>query len=458
VGLCACGDGRPPPPPPPDGSGRDGGDLDAAPADGGGPGRSDAGPILPPADVEVVLPYLGPEHVERFEVNAQPAELDVLFSIDTTGSFGEEIDAIQADLDAIIEAIARRVEETSYGVSRFEDFPEPPWGGDDDRPFELVTRITSDRGRVGSAMASLDRPLGNGGDAPESGAEALYQIATGDGYRSGGRTIVAGLTGDPPSGGGDVGGAGFRESALRVVVHVTDAPTHGPADYEPSFPGTRSLDDAIDALRDIEARVVGIASGEPARPHLDRLALDTGATIAPVAGQCPTGIDGAPRAPIAGVCPLVFDIDQDGTGLSDAIVDGLVGLVETVRYGEVWGEARDDRLRFVRAIAAVEAEPPAGVAPPGLADLRPADDGIADTFTDVRSGTRLLLEARLRNETIPPADYDQVFRVTIEVLGDGLVLDRRTVRIIVPRGRLAPDAGLPDAGSPDAGPADASSD
>ena len=65
-----------------------------------------------------------------------------------------------------------------------------------------------------------------------------------------------------------------------------------------------------------------------------------------------------------------------------------------------------------------------------------------DTFVEVRRGTELEFVARLQNDRIPPADYDQVFRVTIEVLGDGLVLAEKVVRIIVPRGRLQMDAGV----------------
>ena len=60
----------------------------------------------------------------------------------------------------------------------------------------------------------------------------------------------------------------------------------------------------------------------------------------------------------------------------------------------------------------------------------------------------------LRNESIPPADYDQYFNLELTILGDGVVLERRRLRVVVPRGRL--DAGTPDAGALDAGPLDAS--
>ncbi|MDQ3037757.1 MAG: hypothetical protein M3Y87_35515, partial [Myxococcota bacterium] len=233
---------------------QDGGD---SPIDGGYR-RPDGGPRLPSADLEVTLPYRGPEVRLPLEVGADLGTLDVFLSIDTTGSFGGEIDALQRDLiDRIVPALASRVPDVALGVGRFEDFPVGPFGSEGDAPFDLVSAVTTDLGRVGSAVASLDDPLGLGGDGPESGAEALWQIATGAGYSHGGVSYVAPYRGDAAPGGGTIGGVGFREGALRVVVHVTDAPSHGPSDYASSFPGTHSLEQAAEALRGIDARVIG---------------------------------------------------------------------------------------------------------------------------------------------------------------------------------------------------------
>lgn len=463
VALWGCDEDRPSAAPDRDGGGgRDAAVAEAGTRDGGPPARRDGGPVFPPVDLEVALPYRGPEETLAIAVSADPGRLDVQLSMDTTGSFGEEIDAIQADLEGrIVPDLAARVEDVAFGVSRFEDFPAEPWGTAGDVPFELLTAITTDLRRVASAVASLDSPLGHGGDAPESGAEALYQIATGEGYRHGGRTIVRAFTGAAAPGGGTLGGVGFREGALHVVVHVTDAPAHAPEDYGSTFPGTHSSTDAADALSEIGARVVGIASGDIARPHLEQLALATGAVTPADGGRCATGIDGEPRPPVGSVCPLVFGVASDGTGLSGTIVDAIVELVNGVAYDEVYGDAIDDPLGFVRSIEASEAEAPAGVPAPGLADRRPAGDGVDDTFLDVRAGTRLVFVAHLANRTLPPADYDQVFHVAVEIRGGELLLARRRIRVIVPRGRLdagtSADAGL-DATAPADGGLDAASD
>lgn len=461
VGLAlvlACGDDSPPP-----AGRRDAGplpfDASTEPFDDAGTdaGRRGDEPLLPAADLEVVLPYFGPEVVLERTVDGRPARLDVHFSIDTTGSFGDEIDTLQSDLrNVIVPALEARVDDVAFGVSRFEDFPIAPFGAPTDSPFELLTPMTRRRSEVLTAVARLDQPLGAGGDTPESGFEALFQIASGEGLTSRGQTWIAPYTGS------GAGGVGFRDGAIRAVVHVTDAPSHGPDDYGSSL-GAHSFADATAALRDIGARVLGIASHPSARPDLERIARETSALIAPIDGGCPHGVDGAQVALVAGQCPLVFDIETNGRGLTDAIVDAIVGLLDATSWAEVYGRS-DDRLGFVTAIEATGATPPTGVSPPTLEDRRPTD-GVDDTYLDVRSGVRLGFDLRLRNTTVPPADYDQVFRVRFEIVGDTTVLDVLTVRVIVPAGRL--DAGLgadagvdagADAGTDDAGPDDAGTD
>jgi hypothetical protein len=428
-------------------------DADLAPEDGGYH-RPDA-LVLPPADLAVVLPYGGAEATIDLEAGASLGRLDVVFSIDATGSFGGEIDALQSDLSGrIVPALEASVPDVAFAVARFEDMPFDPFGVDTDRPYELLTAVTTDPSRVSSAVAQLDLPLGNGGDLPEAGYEALYQIATGDGLEARGEELAIPWSGRAAIGGGTEPGVGFRTGALRVVVHVTDAPAHEASDYETVIPGTHGSRDALAAMVAAGIHFIGVASGAPARPHLEALALGTGSVVPPEAGGCHTGRRGALLPPTSAGCVLVFDVDSDGTGLSDAIVGAIGDLTDTLSYDEAYGEAVDDRLAFVRAIEAVSAMPPDGGTPPTRADLRPPGDGIDDTFQDVRSGTDVVFRAHLQNLTVAPADYEQVFRVVIRVIGDGLVLVERTVRITVPSGRL--DAGAVDAGAADAGAADAS--
>jgi hypothetical protein len=406
--------------------------------------RLDGGPVLPEADEEIVLPYLGPEATRSLSLGGDVGTLDVFFLVDTTGSFAGEIDQLQATLlDRILPDLRARIRDVAVGVGSFEDFPGGRFGSEEDRPFTLESPVTTDDRRVGRAVAELDQPLGMGGDVQESLFEALYQAATGQGYPG----VVAPFRGPAAIGGGTLGGAGFREDAFRVAVTVTDAPSHRPADYGSLFPGTRGLAEATDALVLQGIRVLGISSGFGGREDLEALALGTGAVAPPSGGECATGLAGAANAPVGDVCPLVYDIREDGTGLDTAVTDAIVDLLRTVEYDAVTVEADDD-FGFVAAVETAEAISPEGAAPPGTDDRQPPE-GVDDTFVAVPTGASLRFTVRLRNTTIPPADYDQIFRIALRVVGDGVTLTSRTLRIVVPFGR--PDAGPVDGGLVDGG-------
>lgn len=413
-------------------------------------------PRFPPVDFEVILPYLGDPVTIRRSVGARSNKLDVHFNFDTTGSFSEEIDALQNDLAGrIVPAVEDRVDDVAFGVSHFEDFPVEPFGAPGDEAFEVLTPITTSRSRLASAVSGL-RNLGNGGDSPEAGFESLYQIATGDGYRYRGLTYIR----ESDDG---IGGVAFRDDALRVVLHATDAPSHSGDDYLPSLVGVRGQNAAVAALREHAIKVIGIVTTEQARSNLTPLVRATGAVVRSEDGRCRTGLGGAERSAAAdGTCSLVFDVGSDGAGLSDAVVSSIVDLLNGVAFGEVYGRAQDDPFAFVRTVLAISAR--AEGAAPGLADRRPAD-GQDDTFLDVRFGTELVFEAVLENRTLPGADYDQVLSLQIDIVGDSQLLDSFSVRVTVPamdRRDAGTDAGVVDAGrdggNPDGGNLDAGSD
>jgi hypothetical protein len=433
--------------------------LDAGPESDAGTALppEDPGPALPVPDLVFVLPLGGPDQTTDLDFTVGIRSLDVHFSVDTTGSFGGEIDELQESLlDVVLPGIRARVADATFGVSRFEDFPVEPFGDVDDRPFRLLQGQTTDDGRAASGVARLE-PLGNGFDAPEASPEALYQIATGEGLRLSGAQIVAPFERDDAA--GSLGGAGFREGALPVVVQVTDAPPHDDDSYRPPI-DAHSLGEVERALRDLGARVVGIASGEAARPYLERIARATSAVASPDHGRCQTGVDGAARDPDGDdVCPLVFDIEGSGQGLSGTIVDAVEALLETIVFDVVSVVILDDELGFVEDALPLEADAPAGTPEPGLADLEPpGGDGALDSFTSVRSGTRLRFRLVLANDVVRPSDYEQVFLLRARIVADGeTILDERRIQVVVPP--AAPlDAG-PDASSGvDAGPADAGTD
>jgi len=395
--------------------------------------------ILPPDD-----PSGEKAATLTFDTNIRRA--DVHINVDTTGSMSGEINNIQSSITSdIIPGIRDFIPDSAFGASEFEDFPIAGFGnprcrgvGVSDLPFQLLQQVTTRQSQVNAAIRELDMPLGCGSDLPESGYEALYQIVSGDGVAWPGGSVAA-FDSDPTTpGGGDIGGVGFRTDAFPIVIHVTDAVSHVVGDYTAAgIPGAHSRDDTVDGFRDIRARLIGIASRTEARAHLVDLALATETYIPPSdAGTCATGIAGAPNPPETlmdgtSVCPLVFDARENGSGLADTLVDAVNDLVTSIRLDTVSIRVVDDPNGFIQATIPRSATPPDGADPPTVADLD--GDSIFDSFVDLTPGTVVAFTILAYNDAVPRMEVDQVFTVTLQVVGDGItVLDEKEVVIIVP--------------------------
>lgn len=397
---------------------------------------SDPASGIPSDDFYFVLPYEGPAQEGVLDFSTTLRQADVFFSVDTTGSFGEEIAAIQEAIGTtIVPGVRDVIEDPAFGVGRFEDFPIEPFGLPSDLPFELLQPITTSVKKI-SAGVDLLPPAGGGLDTPEAGMEALYQWASGTGIPE------AGLA---PFWPGDIGGAGFRKDSLPILVQITDARSHMPKDYTAAGIATRGPKAAVAALRGIGARVIGVRSTEnlgneyDPRAEMEDLALQTRATIPPNSkGKCRTGIDGAARDPVADggadVCPLVFDVRPDGTGLADAIVAAIQRLaslasldISAVPVGEpegLRGEVLPPGTDTADFIESILPEPPA-----------PAGSRIdGDVFRDVRPGSTVSFRLRARNDFVEHTAEVQLFTIDIHVLGDAVtVLDVRNVYVVVPK-------------------------
>lgn len=397
------------------------------------------------------LPFRGPEENDILEFSTEVANGDVVFNMDTTGSMSQEIGALRRTLSSvIIPEMGARLDAPAYSVSYFDDFPCGSFGNSGDLPWALLQRITLSRG---DAQAAVDRlPNHNGGDYYESGFEALYQIATGEGTNDCRSNIVPPF--DPGAGyiegvsDGWIGGVGFREGALPMIVHVTDAPSQSRGG---SYPYGHTREEAYAALGAIGAKVIGVASGADARADTEQMATATNALVPAcawdglrpggcAAGQCCTGINGSGRGPNgSGLCPLVFDISGAGAGLDSSIVSGISALinfapitVSTVLRTDP--EASIDTTCFLKSITPDSAIPRAGSCStiPEAADLD--GDGTLDGFTNVTPGTQLFFQVVAQNQDcMPPSDEPLVFIAYIDVIGDGTtVLDTQLVTILVP--------------------------
>ncbi len=445
------------------------------------------------------LPPMGMARTDELTFEPTIQKADVFFLVDTTGSMGGEINNLQASLTSLITSIRGTIPDTAFGVGRVDDFPVSSYGSAPDLPFTLEQRITTTDADVRAGVNALDMPLHRGADGPESQIESLYQVATGDGFRSRtGATWTPAFDGDTgfdaSAGHGRIGGAGFRDDALPIVIMATDITFHRnwmdttvDAADPLTWCGDRATDSCdayratdfgsamdqmpktraqtLTALNDIGAKVLGIVSegtsGSDQRTELSAFSVQTNSYIEPTRGMCSTGPSGGLRAPdmvdpdgagplpATALCPLVYSISSSGSGLSDSIGDAIEDLTSFVSFATLHTEARDDADTpidesrfFIRGIP-VSADPATCMPAPTVADRLagsppvPGTDGTFDSFTSVNPGCLVTFQIVARNDGFVPAMCeDQLFNLRVIVVGDDVVeADSRTVVVRVPGDR-----------------------
>ncbi len=403
----------------------------AAGTDPGDPGSG-----IPAEDFFFILPYLDPPENEPLEFATDIVRADVFFAMDTTASYGGEIANLQTALGTLLGAITAAIPDAYFGVGRVEDFPVSPVGSPGDVPFALLTGMTDDSsGAVTAAVNALD-PAAGGGDIPESSMEALYQIATGAGFSSGGTSYVAPV--DCTGLAGSLGGACFRAGALPIVVLITDAPFHLPADYTGlGIAGTHGTGMTSTALGALGAKVIGIASNGAARADLEYFAYATATWLPPEAlgglpgdTTCLTGLAGATH-PVAanGNCPLVFDVDETGAGLGATIEDAILGLAQlgTIDVSvDMIGETASVNLvgapaaPFLLAPGTTSADFINGITP--VPPPPPGATIFGDEFRGVTPGALVTFDVEAENDFVMSLPEPLLFHVTIRVIGDGITV------------------------------------
>jgi hypothetical protein len=432
----------------------------------------------PNPDFFFVLPYNDPPGSQTKELtfSTDVKSLDVFFNMDTTGSMDGEVSNLQNSLTGtIIPGIEAQVPNTWFGVGAYEDFPISPYGesnctygavGGPDQPFELFAEVTDNVPAVQAAVNQLGiggNAIGCGNDGPESAIEAMYQIATGSGLAGPAPTSVA------PNATG-IGGVGFRQGSMPIIVNITDAVSHDPGSNacagEQYTIGSvtavaHNQADTMAALNGICARVVQVATaaGASCSAQADGIEWNnaTGAVVPPEAwdvaghppgcaiGQCCTGINGAGVAPIAGMCPMTYLASANGSGVDTSIVGGIemVSRYAPFDVTRIWeGVATDEAgaplpggtttADFIKAVTPFSHGP---VPVPGVADpvLTPT------TFEGVVPDTDVTFTVEAYNDFVPQGPLPRLFTATIRVLADDCGdLDEREVFILVPPAKLKP--------------------
>lgn len=157
--------------------------------------------------------------------------------------------------------------------------------------------------------------------------------------------------------------------------------------------------------------------------HLRTLASDTGALKA----------DGS---------PMVYQIRDDGNGLSETVVQAIAELAGvsrmdiTLRANDNAATSAVDERQFLKTIAAIAT--PTNPTDPPLPSATRCIQTFDTWFRGCLPGTDVKFAVTFRNDLVTNTQDDQVFDFTIDVMGDGrYLLDTVKVRIVVPGRRAA---------------------
>jgi len=240
------------------------------------------------------------EHTITVPFTPEILQADVLFILDATCSMAGVLNTMASNFSQVVSGIS--IPDVNFGVAEFEDYAYGLMGSAtwSDKPFLLWQQVTSNLAAVQASLSSL--MTRNGNDDPESSMEALYQAATGQGFDqdcdnnydsstdvrpfiADSSDAFAGNTGGVFSaltpGSGTIGGAGFREGSVPILVYTTDNYMRDPDSGYATPSGCSNpagSSDVAAAVNQIGGKLIGVGTNGIPIPQMTSLAGMTGSS------------------------------------------------------------------------------------------------------------------------------------------------------------------------------------
>ena len=241
-----------------------------------------AGPDIQPAAVEeIIFPGQSVDIEKTVTTPELPPVADICLLEDETGSFADDIGNLNAAASDIYDAIVAASPDAQFGVAGFRDYPG--YGLPGDWVYRLASSMNASKVAWLAGVGTLSAPPGAGGDTPEALFDAIVAAA-------GPGPFI-----DPTLGPqADCGWRDPSSGAQRVLVAVTDAPSH--------IPDGTHVNDATSTIAALTAQdiiIVGLKA-PGAGTELDALAAGTGGSVQA--------------------------LSSDGSDIADAILAGLAAV------------------------------------------------------------------------------------------------------------------------------------
>lgn len=360
----------------------------------------------------------------EYEVALTIQKADVAFLLDTTATMMDEAAALAGSFNEITTRLALSIPDMAFGFAQYEDYWMTSTGTSTTGalPYRMQQQITTSTSLMTTALGTVEHHAGGvGRDYPESGFEGLYQLMTGIGYDTDCDTVynsekdvrpfhatvtdpfgaLGGQHYDPGvPGTGQLGGIGFRDKALPIIIYATDDAIKD-ADFRELYefpngcPGEAGMSNVAMAAASLGAYMIGICSPglNDCKPAMEDLAVATN-SLGDADG------DGSNDD------PMVFEWNTSTDVTTDLIAGSIETLVEGIQFDELTLEL-DDPLGYVISVT------------PSVFDLTVLEEGTTHvSFTLEMLG----IEAR--------SEAEQYYLIRIDAIGDNLVyVDEVTILV-----------------------------
>ncbi|NOY24490.1 MAG: hypothetical protein GXP62_01320 [Oligoflexia bacterium] len=401
-------------------------------ADTDGDGFSDGGEIAAGTDplddtsvIDGIYVEVGErtETEEQFDFDVQIQMGDIGFLVDTTCSMSGTASAMAGEFSQIVTQLALSIPDAEYAFSTFDDYAYAGYGSSSygDKPFYLRKQITSSTSQVQTEMSAFE--IHGGSDAPEASMEALVQASVGGGYDQNCNSVYdnstdirpffassddpfGGLGGEnwsaSPPGGGDIGGMGFRDFALPIIVYASDTYMRDPENgygTPNGCPADAGFSDVVSGMSDLGGYLIGICTNSTlCTPQMEDLAGATGS-------YADTDGDGVIDN------PLVFEWSGSSEDFRSTIVQAIENLINSIQFDRVALEVVGDEWGFVTSI----------------------DPEAYDNVSELGAGSTTLSFTLNFRGVVAATTEDQLFGMTLNVIGDDtILLDTLDIIVVVP--------------------------
>ena len=210
--------------------------------------------------------------------NSEVDALDFAFCIDTTGSMGADIAAVQAAARQITNAIANKFADYRIGLVNYRDYYDPndanaTYGSPGDWAYRDVNAFTTDTEAIIGGLRTL--AAGGGADYPEAVYTALMHCIDANALAA--RLTANGQARFIQAGSPGLGNWRPGRRVLRVVLLMGDAPPHSPEPFTNYV--LKNITDAADGNNPVHVIPVIIRGAPDATNAFRSIAVGTGGTL-----------------------------------------------------------------------------------------------------------------------------------------------------------------------------------